>query len=120
MVNGTLPGDATVILTGWCALVVSGGTIHAAKHCVRHALGVRRLSAVLFVAPDTCMKLEPLDGVKPVQYFSNSIMRVDIDVKYFKEAMGKHWHYREGNEDMVNGASATQEDDIEKLVSRLV
>lgn len=29
--------------------------------------------------------------------------------------MGKRWRYWEGNEDMENGASATQDEDIEKL-----
>ena len=111
-----VPGDATVIVTGWCALVLSGGSIHAARHHVRRIPGVRRFSAVLFVAPDTSMKLKPLDGVKPVQSFSDRIMRGDIDVDHFKEAMGKRWSYRERNEDMANGASATQDEDIEKLV----
>lgn len=36
----TVPGDATVILTGWCALILSGGSICAAKHCVRHTPGM--------------------------------------------------------------------------------
>ena len=111
-----VPGDATVILTGWCALILSGGSIRAAKHRVRRAPGVRRLSAVLFVAPDTSMKLKPLDGTKPAQSLSDRIMRGDIDVEHFKEAMGNRWRYREGNEDMADGASATQDEDIEKLV----
>lgn len=111
-----MPGDATVILTGWCALVLSGGSIRAAKHRVRRAPGVRRFSAVLFVAPDTSTKLKSLNGIKPAQSFSNRIMRGYIDVEYFKEAMGKRWRYREGNEDMANGALATQDEDIEKLV----
>lgn len=101
----TAPRDATVILTGWCALVLSGGTVCAAKHRARRVPGVRRFSAVLFMALDTNMKLKPLDSVKPVQFFSGEIMRGDIDVEYFKEAMGKRWRYREGNEDMANGAS---------------
>lgn len=99
-----------------CALVLSGGFIHAARHRVRCVPGVRWFSAVLFVAPDTSMKLEPLDGAKPVQSLSYGIMRGNIDVEYFKKAMGKRWRYREGNEDMANGASATQYEDIEKLV----
>ena len=73
-----MPGDATVILTGWCALVLSGGSIHAARHCVRRVPGVRWFSAILFVAPDTSMMLKPLDGAKPVQSFSDSIMRDDM------------------------------------------
>jgi isopenicillin N synthase-like dioxygenase len=48
----TIPGDATVVLCGWCALILSGDRIQAARHSVRRAPGIRRFSAVLFVAPD--------------------------------------------------------------------
>ncbi|KAF3903240.1 hypothetical protein ABW20_dc0105260 [Dactylellina cionopaga] len=36
-----VPGDATVVLAGWCALILSGGRIHAARHRVRRIPGVR-------------------------------------------------------------------------------
>jgi isopenicillin N synthase-like dioxygenase len=55
-----VPGDATVILTGWCAVILSGGKISAARHRVRRVPGVRRLSAALFLAPDLDVQLKPL------------------------------------------------------------
>lgn len=114
-----VPGDATVILTGWCALVLSGGRIRAARHRVRRVLGVRRLSAVLFVAPDMDVKLAPLGGIAPVDSFSDQIMQGEIDVNYFKEVMCKRWRYREGNEDMGKqdeSGATTQNEDIERMV----
>lgn len=56
-----LPGDATMILTGWCAVVLSGGRISTARHRVRRVPAVRRLSAVLFVAPDLDVTMKPLE-----------------------------------------------------------
>lgn len=40
-----VPGDAIVILTGWCAVILSGGRISAARHRVRRSPRVRRLGA---------------------------------------------------------------------------
>ncbi len=57
-----VPGDATIVLCGWCALILSGGRIRAARHRVRRVPGIRRLSAVLFVAPDLDVLLKPLKG----------------------------------------------------------
>lgn len=95
------PGDATVILTGWCALVLSGGRIQPARHQVRRVPGVRRLSAVLFVAPDVEAKLQPLDSRAPVQAFSKRILQgMTMDVGEFKEVMGKRWRYRGEVEEM--------------------
>jgi hypothetical protein len=112
-----VPGDATVILTGWCALILSGGRIRAARHRARRVPGVRRLSAVLFVAPDLDVKLKPLEGIEPARPFSKNIMRGDMDVECFKEVMGKKWRYREGNEEMANGdTAATQDSELEKLI----
>lgn len=111
-----VPGDATVILTGWCAVILSGGRVSAAKHRVRRTPGVRRISAILFVAPDLDVKLQPLGAAQPVKSFSDSIMRGDLDVETFKEVMGKRWRYREGNEEMENGDSISQDNEIEKMV----
>lgn len=112
----SVPGDATVILTGWCAVVLSGGRISAARHRVRRVPGVRRFSAVLFVAPDLDVPLKPLGGVQPVRRFSDIVMRGDMDVNTFKQVMGKRWRYREGNEEMENGDGATQDSEIEALI----
>lgn len=66
---GFLSLAMSVILTGWCVVVLSSGCISAAKHCARHVPGVRRLSAVLFVVPDLDMALKLLDGVSPARQF---------------------------------------------------
>ncbi|KAL3455101.1 hypothetical protein BJX64DRAFT_282311 [Aspergillus heterothallicus] len=95
-----VPSDATVILTGWCAVILSGGRILAARHRVRRVPGVRRLSAVMFLAPDLDVKLQPLEGVEPVRAMSDAVMRGEIDVESFEEEMGKRWRYREGNEEI--------------------
>jgi Isopenicillin N synthase and related dioxygenases len=111
-----VPGDATVVLTGWCAVILSGGRISAAKHRVRRAPGVRRLSAVLFVAPDLDVKLKPMGDSQPIRAFSDTIMRGDLDVETFKDVMGKRWRYREGNEEMDNADSLSQDNEIENMV----
>lgn len=111
-----IPGDATVILTDWCAVVLSSGRISTARHRVRRVLGVRRLSAVLFVAPDLYVPLKPLEGVLPVRRFSDMVMREDMDVDTFKQVMGKRWRYREGNEEMINGEGTTQDGKIEAFI----
>ncbi|KAB8225864.1 hypothetical protein BDV33DRAFT_230287 [Aspergillus novoparasiticus] len=111
-----VPGDATVILTGWCAVILSGGRITAARHRVRRTPGVRRLSAVLFIAPDLDVKLKPLGGIQPTRPFSETVMRGDIDTEVFKEVMGKRWRYREGNEEMEGHEVGTQDDEIAKLI----
>ncbi|KAJ5779117.1 hypothetical protein N7457_006837 [Penicillium paradoxum] len=111
-----VPGDATVILTGWCAVILSGGRVVAARHRVRRAPGVRRLSAVLFVAPDLDVKLKPLGNLQPIKAFSGSIMHGDLDVAAFKDVMGKRWRYREGNEEMDNGDALSQDTEIEQMV----
>ncbi|KAJ6168392.1 hypothetical protein N7497_001235 [Penicillium chrysogenum] len=111
-----VPGDATVVLTGWCAVILSGGRVSAAKHRVRRARGVRRLSAVLFVAPDLDVKLKPLGDSQPIRPFSETIMRGGLDVETFKDVMGKRWRYREGNEEMDNADSLSQDNEIENMV----
>ncbi|KAK6495968.1 hypothetical protein TWF481_003013 [Arthrobotrys musiformis] len=111
-----IPGDATVVLAGWCALIMSGRRICAARHRVRRVPGVRRLSAVLFVAPDLDAKLKPTAGA-PVN-FSQKIMDGDISVEWFKEVMGKKWRYREGNLEFVGGEDdgVAQDDEIKRLI----
>ncbi|KAH8430899.1 uncharacterized protein LDX57_008563 [Aspergillus melleus] len=73
-------GDATIVLTGCCALILGGGRIRAARHRVRRAPGVRRLSAVLFVAPVTATKLQALPGIQPIRPFSREIMQFHKNV----------------------------------------
>lgn len=98
-------------------MVLSAGHISAAKHRVRRVPGVRHLCAVLFVAPDLDVKLKPLEGLKPIKTFSDTIMNGAMDVETFKEVMGKRWRrYREGNEDMADGDAISQDSDIEKLI----
>ncbi|KAK7427738.1 hypothetical protein QQZ08_005676 [Neonectria magnoliae] len=108
-----VPGDATVVLAGWCAVILSGGCIQATRHRVRRTPGVRRLSAVLFVAPDLDIKLKPLDGVQITRPLSQSIMTGEIDVGWFKEVMGRK---REGNEKMEEADATSQDSEIEMLI----
>ncbi|KAJ5973805.1 hypothetical protein N7481_011015 [Penicillium waksmanii] len=91
------PGDANVILTGWCVVVLSGGRISAAKHRVRRMPG-------------------PMDTRSPTRDFSDTIVRGNMTVETFKEVMGKRWGYREGNEVMAYGDAASQDSDIERLI----
>ncbi len=58
-----VPGDATVLLCGWRAVVLSGSKVAAVRHRVRRVPGVRRLSAVLFIAPDLDVKMAPAERV---------------------------------------------------------
>ncbi|KAJ4185975.1 hypothetical protein NW759_016959 [Fusarium solani] len=112
-----VPGDATVVLAGWCAVILSGGFIQAARHRVRRTPGVRRLSAVLFVAPDLDANLQPLESVKVIRPFSERVMAGELNVRWFKEVMGKKWRRREGNEELEEGEdTATQDNEIEKLI----
>ncbi|KAH8655719.1 hypothetical protein BX600DRAFT_526047 [Xylariales sp. PMI_506] len=111
------PGDATVILAGWCAVILSGGCIQATRHRVRRTPGVRRLGAILFVAPDPDVTLKPLDGAKIVRPFPERAMAGEISVRWFKEAMGKKWRWREGNQELDGGENTiTQDGDIDKLI----
>jgi hypothetical protein len=74
------------------------------------------LSAVLFVAPDLDVKLKPMDGSQPIRSFSDTIMRGELDVGTFVDVMGKRWRYREGNEEMDNADSLSQDNEIENMV----
>lgn len=111
-----IPADATVVLCGWCAHIISGGELNAVRHRVRRKPGTRRLSAVLFVAPDLNVALKPMVTRMPVVNFSDKILAGEIQVKWFKEIMGKRWRWREGTEELKDGDLITQDEDIEKLI----
>jgi isopenicillin N synthase-like dioxygenase len=111
-----VPADATVIQPGWCAYIVSGGELNAVRHRVRRQPGVRRLNAVLFVTPDLDVALKPMVAGKPAVNFSDKILAGQLDVKWFKEIMGKRWGWREGNEELEDGEEITQDEDIERLI----
>lgn len=112
-----VPGDATVVLAGWCAVILSGASIRATRHRVRRTPGLRRLSAVLFVAPDLDIDLKPLEGIVPARPFSRQIMDGGINVGAFKEVVGRKWRRREGNEEMEGEQQSTSQDvDIESLI----
>ncbi|KAF7133622.1 hypothetical protein CNMCM5793_004920 [Aspergillus hiratsukae] len=78
-----VPGDATVILTGWCS---------------------------------TCSWCASVERCLPSRAFSDTIMHGDLDVEIFKELMGKRWRWREGNEEMDDGGSMSQDSEVEKLI----
>jgi isopenicillin N synthase-like dioxygenase len=109
-----VPGNATILSCGWCAVVLNGGKIAAVRHRVRRVPGVRRLSAVLIVAPDLDVKMAPAERV---ELFSEAVNKGHIDVRWFKEVMGKKWRYREGNEELVLGNDGFEQDiDVERLI----
>lgn len=90
-----------------------GGELRAVRHRVRRTPGVRRLSAVLFVAPDLNVVLKPLICTAQVQKrFSTTVLEGGIDVGWFKEVMGKMSRWREGNEILGNGETLTQDEEI--------
>jgi hypothetical protein len=107
-----VPGDAVVMLWGWCATILSGDRVRAVEHRVRRTPGVRRNTAVLFVAPDTDVALKPLGG--DMGSFGERVRAGEVSVEMFKEEMGKRWRWREGNEafseDLREGG--TQDEDI--------
>jgi hypothetical protein len=112
-----VPGDKTVVLAGWCAVVLSGGRITATRHRVRRVPSVRRLSAVLFVAPDLDVTLQPAKGIEPVCAFSEAITKGEITVEGFKEIMGKKWRHREDNGELSEEEKQkSQDSEIEGLV----
>lgn len=110
----SVPGDATVLLCGWCAVVLSGGKVAAVRHRVRRMPGVRRLSAVLFVAPDLDVKMAPAERVEGFSEVVNGGM---YDVRWFKEVMGKKWRYREGNGELEVGDDGVEQDiDVDQWI----
>jgi hypothetical protein len=107
-----IPGDATVVLAGWCAVILTGAGVVAARHRVRRTPGVRRLSAVLFVAPHPDAVLSPLAGSpRLAKQFSRPVKNGELTVGWFKEFMGKKWRHREGNEDLDSTADLMSQDD---------
>jgi isopenicillin N synthase-like dioxygenase len=113
-----VPGDATVVLCGWCALILSGGRVNAVRHRVRRLLGVRRLSAGFFVAPDVDAVLKPLKVDETSMDFSEKIMTSQVNVGWFKDVMGKRWRWRGGNEVLKDGEreEISQDEDIDRFV----
>ena len=79
-----VPADATAILCGWRAHIISGGELSAVRHRVRRQPGMRRLSAVLFVAPDLNVAIKSMIAGKRVVNFSEKILAGEIEVKWFK------------------------------------
>ncbi|KAI2467719.1 Clavaminate synthase-like protein [Annulohypoxylon bovei var. microspora] len=111
-----VPADKVVMLCGWCAFVVSGGALRAVRHRVRRQPGVRRLSAVLFVAPDLDVVLKPITPGEHAVQFSPDVLDGKVNVGWFKEFMGKRWRWREGNAKLEDGEDVTQDEDIERLI----
>ncbi|KAK6512338.1 hypothetical protein TWF481_001226 [Arthrobotrys musiformis] len=109
-----IPGDATIILAGWCGYILSGGRVCAVRHRVRRMPGVRRLSAVLFVAPDLEVTLKPL--VESDVRFSKEVMGGKVRVGWFKDVMGKRWRWREGNLEVEEGEGVVQDEEVGRLV----
>ena len=59
----TVAPDHIAVVWGWCSAIPSGDKIRATRHRVQTTLpGTRRLSAVLFSAPDINTILRPLNG----------------------------------------------------------
>lgn len=110
--------DATVVSTGWCAVILTGAGVVAARHRVRRTPGVRRLSAVLFVAPQPDTVFSPLAGAPDLaKQFSRPVKDGELTVGWFKEFMGKKWRHREGNEDLDSTADLmSQDDEIRQLI----
>lgn len=73
------------MLCGWCTLILSGGRVRAVRHRVRRVPGVRRLSTVLFVAPDMEVDLKPLEVDKGLRAFSEAIMEAKVNVASSKK-----------------------------------
>ncbi|KAL9561151.1 hypothetical protein ACKAV7_014506 [Fusarium commune] len=97
--------------------VHNGGNIRATRHRARRTPGFRRLSAVLFVAPDVEATLRPLEGARVVRPFAKKVMDGQLDVGEFKEVMGKKWRRREGNEKSDDGDDTeTQDSEIERFI----
>ncbi|KAI1406078.1 Clavaminate synthase-like protein [Hypoxylon fuscum] len=111
-----VPADKVVMLCGWCAYIVSGGELRAVRHRVRRQPGVRRLSAVLFVAPDLDVALKPITQGKDAARFSSEVMEGKLNVGWFKEFMGKRWRWREGNAQLEDGEQVTQDEEIDRLI----
>ncbi|KIM36278.1 hypothetical protein M413DRAFT_78459, partial [Hebeloma cylindrosporum] len=94
----TVAPDHVAIVWGWCGDILSGDRIRATPHRVQSTLpGIRRLSAVLFSAPDLDAVLSPFNGNDAG--FCDEIRNGQVTVSQFKDISGKQWRPREGNED---------------------
>lgn len=85
---------------------------------MRRTPGVRRLSAVVFVAPSPEIVLSPLIKTPaPARPFSKFVEDGMLTVGWFKEFMGKKWRHREGNDEAdVMGGHVSQDDEIKRLI----
>ncbi len=109
-----VPNDATVLLCGWYAVVLGGGRVAAVGHRVRRVPGVRRLSAVLSVAPDLDVKMAPAERVEA---FSETINQDFLNVRWFKQVMGKKWRHREGSQKLDVWDDVVEQDiDVSQLI----
>lgn len=113
-----IPGHATVVLAGWCAVILTGANVVAVRHRVRRTPGVRRLSAVVFVAPSPGIVLSPLIKTPdPARPFSKFVEDGMLAVGWFKEFMGKKWRHREVNDESdVMADQISQDDEIPRLI----
>ncbi|KAI4860883.1 Clavaminate synthase-like protein [Hypoxylon rubiginosum] len=111
-----VPADSAVMLCGWSAFIVSGGELRAVRHRVRRQPGVRRLSAVLFVAPDLNVALKPIISGKSNVQFSPDVLEGKVNVGRLKEFRDKKWCWREGNAKPEDGEDVSQDADIERLI----
>lgn len=113
-----VPGYATVVLAGWCAVILTGASVVAVRHRVRRTPGVRRLSALLFVAPRPEIVLSLLIEMPALaRPFSRFVGDGMLTVGWFKEFMGKKWRHWEGNEEPdVMAGHMSQDDEIKRLI----
>jgi hypothetical protein len=66
-----VPSYATVVLAGWCAVILTAARAVAARYRVRLTPGVRKLNAVLFLAPYPEILSSPLaEMLAPEKPFS--------------------------------------------------
>ncbi|EFW14776.1 hypothetical protein D8B26_000559 [Coccidioides posadasii str. Silveira] len=72
------PGTWLFVLCGWCTLILTGGTVYAARH-------------------RTCT-LKPIGSAE--KQFSSEIMNGKVAVEWFKKFMGKRRRRTEGNEEL--------------------
>ena len=100
-----------VVSWGWCGAILSNNRVKAAKHRVLRTQPVqkRRITAIVFVAPDLDATLMPAEGSMEVDQpsvRSERIMTGNLSVGEFKQVISKKWRRREGNEEgeVVEGA----------------
>jgi len=101
---GPNPGDAALMLFGWCTQIRSNGRIPAALHRVVDSRGEstvtdgevpRRLSAILFCAPKKHETLlDPVVGPEKQRKYIGGVR-----VGQLRGSMARKWRHREGTED---------------------